>query len=104
VLKDKASRVKIYAKMREVLGPIGATYKNNTFKKYFLYPTNPVTGIPETNAYDSIVNIMEFVITDALMERLPEMRAEHRNISAKIKTIEKYLPDYEKQIGKNSAA
>jgi hypothetical protein len=102
ILKDRKSRVMIYNRMREEVGPMGASYKDTTFKKYFLYPTNPIIGIPESDQLDVIVKIMEYVIAEVLMIRLNEMKAECKCLSGKIDVIKKYIPEYEKSIKKTA--
>jgi hypothetical protein len=98
VLKTRPDRQMLYDKMRENLGTMGSHYKNNTFKKYFLYPENPIIGIPETSAFNDVVNVMHFALTETLMERLVIIRKEHKDIALKLRKIEKYLPQYEQTI------
>lgn len=98
VLKTRPDRQLLYEKMRKNLGPMGSHFKNNTFKKYFLYPENPIVGIPENSAFNDVVNVMHFALTETLMERIVIIRMEHRDIALKLKKIEKYLPEYESKI------
>lgn len=98
VLKDRKSRLMIYSKMRENIGTIASGYKDNTFKKWFLNPEHPIKGLPQYGAFDKIVSTMHFVLVETLMQRLADLRTEQVRMAKKIKTIEKYLPEYEQTI------
>ena len=98
VLCDRNSRTQIYDLLRENIGLEHSTYKNNTYKKWFLYPADPVYGIGETDSYQKIVKAMEFVLIQVLTEKLVSMRSDIKILMRNVKLTEKYLGDYEQSV------
>ncbi len=93
LLSERAFRLKLYAKFNELIGVRGLS--NNTIKRYYLYPLDPIHGIPENNSVDEVINVMHFALTEIMMQSLVEMRSSCKAMSDNIKEIEKYIPEYE---------
>lgn len=96
ILGGKMLRPILYDKMRKAMGVI--TRSNDTLKHYFLYPTDPVNGIPEGENYERIVATMEYVISEMLGEYLSELQTIHHRMGEHIELSKKYLQAYETNI------